>query len=142
VREQLRQASAGLGILIAGIRAWLVEWEWAGGHAAVDPPFIALLPWQWRDRRVIDFVEATWAAQSLDTAVMFAKGRGRLPYKAALVPIPVRSRSSGESLWVPWAAWIMCGDNPWINARQVTHVREDEHGRLLWDKFEPPTEVP
>lgn len=49
---------------MAGYRAWVIRWEWAGDHAARDKPFVSVALIRWQRRRVAEWVEGLYATLS------------------------------------------------------------------------------
>lgn len=103
------------------IRAWVVRWEWAGQHAAVDQPVAAILRPQIGGRRLFGIVETLYAAREYEPIDMLSAIRpgGHHPYRAK---------------WGSWGGEVICGHNPFLVAR-LARVRpaSDGSGGIEWE---------
>lgn len=74
-----------------GRSAWLITWEWAGEHAAVDQPIAAILPVQSSPETVKLLMERLYASSSYTPEEMLAAlpPRGHNPYRATYGSIRV-----------------------------------------------------
>jgi hypothetical protein len=124
-----------------GIKAWLVQWEWATEAARVNKPLIAVVPSRTGHRRVARFVELVYAGASYDPAELldYTVNPRVNPYHAQY---PRRLPAPDGRGNVPWHVAVVCGHNPYVTARLVQNLRaiEDEHGGsvLAWNEIEPP----
>jgi hypothetical protein len=124
-----------------GYRGWLVRWEWAGDHARVKHPIIAVLSLQTGSREVAKFVERYYAAKRYrpDEQLEFMRRPSANPYRAELGTTTVTLRSGVETQ-VPFSDLIVCGHNPYIVASQVDNLRpSDKEPGLSWSDLPRPT---
>jgi len=118
------------------MRAWLVTWEWAGEHAAVDEKVAAVLNPRLSGERVREIVELLYvnARLSLCERLVYARSKRSTPYRAYF----------GSIGRVPWTGEVICGHNPYLRARVVDNLRvrqrADGEEELLW--MEPPRPTP
>ncbi len=118
----------------AGISAWLVTWEHMGDHATPPETVAAVLSPRLTARRVLEIVELLYANASYDPSerIAFAKSRKGNPYPARF----------GVLHGVPWEGEIVCGHNPWLEARLVRNLRADRDAtgqeRFVWDERPKP----
>jgi hypothetical protein len=123
----------------------VVRWEWAGDHAAVEQPIIALFPPQIGGETIRRFVEWHYAATQYEPrdAGMVDVETENEPLSSAIhadrVCVGRRTRQM-----VPWQGAIVCGHNPYILARiarNVHMVRRSEYmpGELVWEDLPRPT---
>ena len=116
-----------------GITAWLVTWEWAGDHAAVERRIAAILNAHWSGARVREHVELIYvnSSYSILERISYAKNRSFNPYPAEFVKVH----------GIPWEAQIICGHNPWLFGRMVDNLRagtEDDEDTLVWTERPKP----
>ncbi len=115
-----------------GISAWLVTWEHAGDHAKPRQRVAAVLNPRLSGQRVRELVELLYANELYDPSerIAFIKDRGRNPYPAQF----------GSLGGVPWTGEIVCGHNPWLEARIVDNLRavKDGEGAEQFDWNERP----
>jgi hypothetical protein len=107
--------------------AWVITWEWAGGHAAVKSPFVAVLNWRWSSNHVLTLVQQLYAQATLNVEEQIAVARNPKsnPHPASFVSIS-GARHEGR---------ISCGGNPWLYGRLVSNVRFDHGtGAPMWDE--------
>ena len=71
-----------------GVRAWVVRWEWAGPHAAVDQPVAAVLSPRIGGANLLRLVETLHAAREYapDEMLNAMRRNGRNPYPAKWQP--------------------------------------------------------
>lgn len=93
-----------------GIRAWLITWKWFGDENAIADKVIAVLNPRWTRERVAPIVDAIYAmcSYSIEEMVMFTRRPERTPYRSEV--------SNGV---------IICGHNPWLEARKVSDLIVD-----------------
>lgn len=130
-----------MGKLVTGYRAWLVRWEWFGGHARKDDPIIAVLSSQFSEKEVTKFVERFYAATMYTPAEMltFMRDPRLNPYRATQGTTTI-IQESGEAVEVPYSGRIFCGHNPHIVATQVRDLRSTEEvPGLTWIELPVPT---
>ena len=112
------------------MKAWLVTWEWAGDHAKVDDPLVAVLNPRWSASRIRELVEILYANAyySLSERLRYANNRSFNPYPAEF----------GSVAGVSFEGAIYCGHNRWLYARKVKNLRvaDDKSDRehLLWSE--------
>jgi hypothetical protein len=126
-----------------GRKAWLVRWEWAGNHAAVEQPVAAILSPRLGPERVRQAVELLYASLSYtpDEMLEAARDGGFNPYRATFNTVNVRM--DGRDLQVPWQGEIACGHNPWLAARKArVWPLGDGSGGVGWVDDERPTKIP
>jgi hypothetical protein len=119
-----------------GISAWLVTWEAMseGSAAKVQQRIAAILNPRWSDRRVEELVELLYAnaTYSLDERIALVRGTWKNPY-------PVRY---GTLNGVPWTGRMVCGHNPFLEARLVDDLRvvvnDDGTERPVWKERPKP----
>ncbi len=90
-----------------------------GDHAAVEEPLIAVLSGRVSYKRVVDFVQWTWASAKLTPEEWFD---GIRDHKLAYEPHP------GVIGTVQWQGEMTCGDNPFVWARLVRNARVEASG--------------
>jgi hypothetical protein len=105
-----------------GISAWLVTWEGVGGRAHEPEKIAAILSPRFSVRRVEQVVELLYmnASYSLSERIAWTKSRKNNPYLA---------QSHGGH--------VVCGHNPFLDARLVDNLRtEGQEGdeTPLWDE--------
>jgi hypothetical protein len=117
-----------------GISAWLVTWEHAGEHAKPRQRVAAVLNPRLSGQKVLEIVELLYANESYDPSERIAvvKNRRSNPYPARF----------GALEGVPWEGEIVCGHNPWLEARLVRNLRAqpDSTGeeQFLWEERPKP----
>lgn len=124
------------------MRAWVIRWEWAGDHAAVEQPIAAILPWQTGVKQVSRIVEALYAAREYmpDEMLAAATPKGFNPYRAQLGTVTVRE--GGVEYQVPWTGQVTCRHNPFLHARQATaKARLDGSGAVDYEDLPRPEVV-
>lgn len=127
-----------------GRRAWLVTWEAAGPHATVEQPIAAVLSSQTGAETVRVFVERLYASHHFTGAEMLdaLPPKGHNPYLAHYGSVRVEQRGFAQT--VPFTGQIVCGHNPHLYARQVSHLRVgtgtygDGSARLDWTEPDHP----
>ncbi len=101
-----------------------------GDHATPPETVAAVLSPRLSARRVLEIVELLYANASYDPSerIAFAKSRKGNPYRARF----------GVLHGVPWEGKIVCGYNPWLEARLVRNLRADRDAtgeeRFVWDE--------
>lgn len=103
-----------------GRKAWLVRWEWAGGHAAVEQPVAAILSPRLRGEQVRRAVEMLYASAWYTPAEMLRAAQQHdsfNPYPAKFATVSVEV--SGQTARVRWEGEVLCGHNPWLAARKA-----------------------
>ena len=122
-----------------GYKAWLVRWEWAGEHARVDEPIIAILSPHLGAEDVRKFVERYYTAATYTPSekLTFMRHPEDNPYPAIFGTTTFIDTDSTKSQ-IPWQGLISCGHNPHIVASLVDNVREvaevEYLQRLIWDE--------
>lgn len=95
------------------MKAWLTTWEWSGNAAAMADVVAAILNSRWGQQRVLDLVEALYALTNSTPGelAIYARRPSHNPYRA---------RYEVDR--------IVCGHNPWLEARKVAEleIRIDE----------------
>jgi hypothetical protein len=86
-------------------KVWLVRWDWAGEHAAVEKVVAALLKPQASDRQVMAAVELLYATHQYtgDDMLEAMRRGGHNPYRARLEQ-----------------HMIVCGHNPFLIAQRAS----------------------
>ena len=114
------------------MKAWLITWDWAGDHAAVGDPVVAVLSARTGAEDVRRYVERRYVEKtaSLPEKLSYARyNRPQAPPYAAEF-----DRLEG----VRFRGRIQCGHNPWLYARLVDNLRveTDATGNevLSWDE--------
>jgi hypothetical protein len=124
-----------------GIKAWVVQWEWATEVARVEKPLIAVLPGRTNHKWVAKFVELVYAGAMYepDELVAWTANPRANPYRAQF---PRRLPSPDGHGNVTWPVAVVCGHNPYVAAKLVENLRavpaEDGTSTLQWDRIEPP----
>jgi hypothetical protein len=92
-----------------GIRAWVIEWQWAGEHARHEGPRWMLLHWRISARTVADLMEKLYAQSeyALSEQVGLLSGKWASPYRAEIHAFDR----------------ITCGHNPYLFACPAMDVR-------------------
>jgi hypothetical protein len=116
------------------IKAWVVRWEWAGDHAAVDQPIAAVLRPQISGRQILRIVEILYAARQYEPDEMLSAIRrnGHQPYPARFGTVEVDPDGRGHWRHVPWKGEIVCGHNPYLVAR-LAKVWPAGDGLIEWE---------
>lgn len=118
-----------------GISAWLITWEHMGDHAKPLDRVAAVLNPRVSAHRVLEIVELLYANASYDPSerIAMAKDRKNIPYPARF----------GVLHSVPWQGEILCGHNPWLEARLVKNLRAQSDGTgqdvFVWDERPKPS---
>jgi len=77
------------------MKAWLITWNWAGDHAAVDDPIVAVLSSRLGSEEVRKYVERCYIEHtaSLDEKVAYARYNRQEPppYPAEFAHVPARA---------------------------------------------------
>lgn len=116
-------------------KAWVIRWEWAGAHAAVDQPVAAVLRPQIRGDRLLRLVEALYASREYAPGEMLEAIRhdGHNPYQAQWGTVEV-DLGRNERRQVPWEGEVICGHNPFLVARLArAWAVNDGSGRIEWE---------
>ncbi len=125
-------------------KAWVVRWESADAHAAVEQPVAAIVSPRLRGRQVRVTVELLHAVLSYTPDEMLAAARqhnAHNPYPAKFGTVSVNVR--GERLQVPWEGEVICGHNPWLAARKArVWPLGDGSGNVRWEDDPRPTSIP
>ena len=100
---------------VRGISAWLVTWEHAGEHAKPRQRVAAVLNPRLSGQKVLEIVELLYANEPYNPSERIAVARSRRSN-----PYPARF---GSLEGVPWEGEIVCGHNPWLEARLVRNLR-------------------
>ena len=95
-----------------GQSAWLVTWEWAGPHAAVEDRIAAILRPRLSERIVGEIVECLYARHAYHLSEMAAWAR-----RPAENPYPAQ--------W--YEGHCFCGGNPSLHAKRVRNLVIVEH---------------
>jgi hypothetical protein len=100
--------------------AWVVRWDWAGDHAAVEGRVAAVLAPQLGPETVRRVVESLYAAHAYSPAEMLEAVRrgGHNPYPAKYGRIAVL-REDGCRESVEYRGELICGHNPFLIARKA-----------------------
>ena len=112
------------------ITAWLVTWESAGDYARREDKIAAILGRRLTPEKIKEIVEIIYANKSYSHSewIAFAKDKKLSPCNATFDDIDGR----------PWQGRILCGHNPWLEARLVDNllVIKDSDGveKLSWDE--------
>lgn len=114
-----------------GRKAWLVTWEWCGGHARREPKVVAVFKPQLSGDSMRPLVECIYSCSeySLRERMDFALNPKANPYPAQFNTID----------GVPWAGEIICGANPFLRARLVDNLLVDEESNATWDERKRPS---
>ena len=125
-----------------GIKAWVVRWEWASEHAAVEKPLIAVLPPRTPHHQVAKFIEWVYAGASYEPSelIEWTAHPEKNPYRAQYPrTLPPPDGYGGRPIW---PIEVVCGHNPYISARYVQNLRvtTDAEGNesLEWDPIPLP----
>lgn len=94
-----------------GIKAWLVTWEWCSEHAKRDDKVAAIFNPRLGAERIREYVQFMYASESytLSERMDWALDKTKNPYPAQF----------GTLDGVSWQGQIICGHNPWLEARLV-----------------------
>lgn len=94
-----------------GIRAWVIEWKWAGEHARHLGPRWMLLHWRTSARTVADLMERLYAQSeyTVSEQVALLSGRWTSPSRAVIHDFDR----------------ITCGNNPYLFACPAKDVRAE-----------------
>jgi hypothetical protein len=125
-----------------GRKAWLVRWEWAGKHAAVEQPVVAILSPRLSGQRVRQTVEMLYASLSCtpDEMLEAAFNGDSKPHRAQFNTISVHL--DGREVQVPWSGEVVCGHNPFLVARKArVWPLRDGSGGVRWEDDPRPTVV-
>ncbi|MBU2701157.1 hypothetical protein Ga0466249_002271 [Sporomusaceae bacterium BoRhaA] len=103
--------------------AWLIKWKWIGDHAKVENDIAAIVNYRTSPDNVKSLVEQLYVnSLCLRDRLRYVKSKSSLVYKA-------NSDINGT---------IICGDNPFLEARKVDilEVVECEQGKqsLVYNK--------
>src|SRR4051812_9139563 len=95
-----------------GHRAWLVRWEWAGEHAAVEKPIIALFHPNTGAEKIRDFAERYYMATKYEPSELlhYLRHPDENPYRARFGDTSVVDES-GRTSRVMFSGEILCGHN-------------------------------
>lgn len=109
--------------------AWLITWEWAGNHAAMDKKVVSLINYRKTGEYIRNFVEQLYIVHNSTDGekASYAKNSHSNPYPAYFAKIG----------GVSWHGRIYCGHNPHLYARLVSNIRTEEvdGGEVLrWDE--------
>ncbi len=130
--------------LAHGRKAWLVRWEWAGNHAAVEQPVAAILSPRLGGEGVRRAVELLYAVLSYSPDEMLAAAQqhgGSNPYPAKYGTVSVNLGDHTAN--VPWEGEVICGHNPWLAARKARiWPLRDGSGGVGWEDDERLTTIP
>ncbi|HEY7314013.1 MAG TPA: hypothetical protein VH643_31980 [Gemmataceae bacterium] len=113
---------------------WLVTWEWAGDHAAVNEKIVAILDYRRSSKQMLQIVELLYinSTSSVQEKVSYARNRKKNPY-------PAKYGYLGN---IPWMGEIYCGHNPYLHARRVDNLKvtidEDMNETVSWDERPKP----
>lgn len=124
-----------------GVKAWVVRWEWAGPHAAVDQPVAAVLSPQTGGRNLLRLVETLYAAREYapDEMLNSMRRNARNPYPATWGTIGVVLGHDSEPKQVPWGGEVICGHNPFLVARLArVWTSLDGSGGIEWEDDQRP----
>jgi hypothetical protein len=116
------------------IKAWVVRWQWAGAHAAVEQPIAAILPPRTSGDSLLRIVDALYAVRFYDPDEMLSSIRrgGHNPYPAQWAR--VRVEIDGEAQLVQWSGEVICGHNPHLVARKAqVWALNDGSGQVGWE---------
>lgn len=116
------------------VKAWVVRWEWAGVHAAVEQPIAAVLRPQTGAEQVRRIVEVLHASRQYAPDEMLAAIRrhGHHPYPAQF----------GRLRGAPWMGEVICGHNPYLIARLAMVLPSgDGSGRIDWEDLPRPDPI-
>lgn len=128
-KTHMENSSINKGTFQKAKQAWLITWEWAGGHAEVKNRVAAIVSGRVSQSYIEKLVEQIWAARELAwfEQLSYAKTRSRIAYRA-------ESRQLFEGQ-------VTCGHNPWLEANRVYNLQAylDESGRehLIWKYWKP-----
>ena len=117
--------------------AWLITWEWQGGHAKVKDNIASILNYRLSSERVLEIVELLYANNKYDLSerLAYAKNKKNNPYPAEYHRIKL----------IRYMGRITCGHNPWLYARVVDNIRIEHNndGReiLKWDERPIPSPI-
>jgi len=91
------------------MKAWLITWDWNGDHAKVGNPLIAIFSARRSKKFISDYIQQYYlmATSSASDIAYYMNRTNRIPYKP--------NNQLGSS-------GIVCGDNPWIDARVVSSL--------------------
>ena len=89
------------------MKAWLITWEWGNDSAAVADQVVTVLNPHWGEARVLELVEALHAIMTSNVTQL-------ANYAKRSSNNPCRGKSVDNR--------IVCGHNPWLEARQVSDL--------------------
>lgn len=126
-----------------GRKVWLVRWEWAGKHAAVEQPVVAILSPRLSGQRVRQTVGLLYASLSCtpDEMLEIARDGDSNPHRAQFNTIS--ARLDGREAQVPWSGEVVCGHNPFLVARKArVWPLRDGSGGVGWIDDDRPEIIP
>ena len=97
------------------MKAWLIRWCWAGDHAAVDDPVVAVLSARTSAEDVRWYVEQRYIEATASPEEKLSYARYNQPQEP---PDPARLERGR----------IDCGHNPWLHASVVDGLRVEKDG--------------
>jgi hypothetical protein len=130
-------------------RAWLITWEFAGNHAAINDKFAAIISWRFSDRKIREIVEQIYVSEflSLPEQIAYSKNKRICPHKVQYSMLSVSKElqeSNSLPSQIPFAESMIIGGNPWLWARIVydleawieegftQHLKWKEREELFW----------
>ena len=117
------------------MKAWLITWDWAGDHAALEDPVVTVLSARTGAEEVRRYVERRYVEETASLREKLSYARYNRPQK----PYPAEfERLEG----VRFQGRIYCGHCPWLYARLVDNLRVESDATgidvLSWDEILPP----
>lgn len=112
------------------MNAWIITWEWLGGHVAVDDPLVAIFSSRKTEKWIKEYIENLYFFnfyQIVDWAY-YANRRNKLKLNTIIHRIP-----NGNG--------ITSGENPWLYGRVVSNLKietNDENNCEIISWREPP----
>lgn len=93
--------------------AWLIVWESAGNHAAVDNPYVDIVSMRKSVRYIQDYVQRLHDTKCLSFSERVSTAKYSKPARPPYETIVVQSRHGTE---------IHCGHNPYLVAKPVRNL--------------------
>ena len=111
------------------MKAWIIRWTSAGGHATVEKPLINILSARTGSEDIRKYVERYYASSEYSVAQQLDAARYNKP-SAPLYPAQYVTFEG-----IPFAGHITCGHNPFIEAFLASVIGVSDDGLdVVWDE--------
>ena len=96
------------------MNAWIITWEWIGGHAAVSDPLVAIFSSRKSEKWIKEYIENFYLFKFYQIAdwAYYAKDRKR---KELIDTAKIHHPPDGNG--------ITCGESPWLYGRIVSDLK-------------------